>query len=89
MFLLKIIKPALRPASEKLVFRRCLVSQSENKFSVVSVYHLSQVKEVDRALNGVRKWLQEKGATGRFHINSQGVNCQLCFSSEEQVNGLR
>ena len=93
MFLTRIINSTLRLNSEKILLTR--YSQLHNsgpsvgKYSVVSLYHLTKVDDVDKAIYGVRKWLQQKGATGRFHINSQGVNCQLCFNSEDQVHTLR
>ena len=93
MFLTRIINSTLRLSSEKIPLTRYShlhnSGPSVGKYSVVSVYHLSKVEDVDRAVHGVRKWLQQKGATGRFQINSQGVNCQLCFNSEDQVDTLR
>ena len=93
MFLLKILKPALRATNENVLFPRFSYfhnsGPSLSKYSVVSLYHLSKVDNVDKALYRVRKWLHRKGATGRFHINSQGINCQLCFQCEEQVETLR
>ena len=92
MFLLNIIKPAVR-LSDKLTFTRIShlhnSAHSLSKYSVVSLYHLAKVDNVDRALYGVRKWLHKEGVTGRFHINSQGVNCQLCFNSDDQIDKLR
>ena len=93
MFLTRFINSTRRLNSEKIPLTRythlhsCCTSLS--KYSVVSLYHLTKVEDVDRAVHGVRKWLHQKGATGRFQINSQGVNCQLCFNSEDQVDTLR
>ena len=93
MFLARIINSTLRLNSERILLTRYShLHNSEpavGKYSVVSLYHLSKVEDVDKAIYGVRKWLQQKGATGRFQINSQGVNCQLCFNSEDQVDTLR
>ena len=93
MFLTRIIKSTLRLNSEKILLTRYShLHNSEpavGKYSVVSLYHLSKVEDVDKAIYGVRKWLHKKGATGRFQINSQGVNCQLCFNSEDQVDTLK
>ena len=93
MFLARIINSTLRLNSERILLTRYnYLHNSEppvGKYSVVSLYHLSKVDDVDKAIYGVRKWLHQKGATGRFQINSQGVNCQLCFNSEDQVDTLR
>ena len=93
MFLTRIRNSTLRLHSETILLTRYShlhnSGASLGKYSVVSLYHLSKVEDVDKAIYGVRKWLQQKGATGRFQINSQGVNCQLCFHSEDHVNTLR
>ena len=93
MFLARIINSTLRLNSERILLTRYShLHNSEppvGKYSVVSLYHLSKVDDVDKAIYGVRKWLHQKGATGRLQINSQGVNCQLCFNSEDQVDTLR
>ena len=91
--LLNIFKPTVRLRSSGLdltrIFQLHTSEQCWSKYSVVSLYHLARVDNVDQALHGVRKWLRSKGATGRFHINSQGVNCQLCFQSEDHIDKLR
>ena len=93
MFLTRFINSSQRLNSEKNPLTRYTHLHSSatslSKYSVVSLYHLSKVDDVDKAIYGVRKWLHQKGATGRFQINSQGVNCQLCFNSEDQVDTLR
>ena len=60
-----------------------------NKFAVLSLYHLDKVENVNGVTSTVKEWLQNVGATGRFQINSQGVNCQLCFKCVEDVEKFR
>ena len=55
----------------------------------MSLYHLDKVENVTGVNLTVKKWLQNVGATGRFQINSQGVNCQLCFKCAEDVEKFR
>ena len=91
---LRSLKPCLR--NERVRFSVCkrLVSSSqscddedeEEKFVVVSLYHLDRIDKVNEVTEAVKSWLQHVKATGRFQINKQGVNCQLCFHSEYDLD---
>ena len=61
---------------------------TEQKFAVVSLYHLDTIDQVDRVTVRMRRWLQKARATGRFQINRNGVNCQLCFPSVNTVDSF-
>ena len=50
---------------------------------------LDKVENVNGVTSTVKDWLQNVGATGRFQINSQGVNFQLCFKCVEDVEKFR
>ena len=62
---------------------------SEQKFAVASLYHLAKIDEVPRAIKSLKPWLRAIQATGRFQINAQGVNCQLCFKRESHVEKFK
>ena len=59
------------------------------KFAVLSLYYLEKIQNVNDITSKVKDWLQSVGATGRFQINGQGVNCQLCFKSISDVEKFR
>ena len=61
-------------------------SSNDQNYAVLSLYHLHQISRVDQVTRDVKHWLQSVSATGRFHINKQGVNCQLCFNNVEDVD---
>jgi len=99
MFLKILLKssPSIRLTRNKEIINFSLVKQfsvtsstfNEQQFAVLSLYHLHKIKRVHQVSKRVSKWLKTVNATGRFHINSQGVNCQLCFIDPDQVELFR
>ena len=75
--------------AEMLLSTSSQCCQSEQKFAVASLYHLAKIDEVPRVIKSLKPWLRAIQATGRFQINAQGVNCQLCFKRESHVEKFK
>ena len=75
--------------AERLIFTSSQCFKSEQKFAVASLYHLAKIDEVPRVVKRLKPWLRAIQATGRFQINAQGVNCQLCFKRESHVDKFK
>ena len=75
--------------SERLIFTSSQFCQPEKKYAVASLYHLAKIEEIPRVIKKLKPWLRAVQATGRFQINSQGVNCQLCFKRESHVEKFK
>ena len=96
MILTRIFARHTKLQSERITFNivnRCRSSQScddrQEKYAVVSLYHLNRIENVDKVSRDVMSWLQYVGATGRFQINKQGVNCQLCFKTLDNLEPFK
>ena len=75
--------------AERLISTSSPICQPEQRYAVASLYHLAKIEEVPRVIKSLKPWLRAIQATGRFQINAQGVNCQLCFKRESHVEKFK